>query len=137
MAGAPSTGEAERAGELCARAPGGASAARSARIWRVERRDTFSALRRARRRRQGPLAVSWVAGDPAEPPRVAFTVGRRVGSAVVRNRLRRRLRSIMREAAPRLLPGAYLVGAAPDAARLPYAHLRALLLEALNNMEEP
>lgn len=103
----------------------------------MERRDTFDALRRARRRRQGPLTVSWVAGDPAEPPRVAFTVGRRVGSAVVRNRLRRRLRSIMREAAPRLLPGAYLVGAAPDAARLPYAHLRTLLLEALDNMEEP
>jgi ribonuclease P protein component len=106
-------------------------------IWRVERRDTFTALRQARRRRRGPLTVSWVAGDPAEPPRVAFTIGHRVGSAVVRNRLRRQLRSIMREAAPRLLPGAYLVGVAPDAARLPYAHLRALLLEALNNMEEP
>ena len=31
------------------------------------------------------------------PPRVAFAVSRRAGSAVSRNRLRRRLRAVMRE----------------------------------------
>jgi len=43
------------------------------------------------------------------PPRVAFAVGRRVGSAVERNRLRRQLRAVAAELAPDLEPGAYLV----------------------------
>ena len=68
-------------------------------IWRVDRRNTFASLRRARRHRGGPLTVSWVGGSPVEPPRVAYTIGRRVGSAVVRNRVRRRLRALVREAA--------------------------------------
>jgi ribonuclease P protein component len=115
--------------------PATTSAAGRDRIWRVEHRATFQDLRRGRRRRAGPITISWVAGDPAEPPRVAFTIGRQVGSAVLRNRLRRRLRMLMREAAPRLRPGAYLVGAAPPAAALSYADLRAHVLEALNQLE--
>ncbi|HMC39455.1 MAG TPA: ribonuclease P protein component [Acidimicrobiales bacterium] len=104
-------------------------------IWRVERRDTFEALRRARRRRQGPLSISWVPGHPDEPPRVAFTIGRRVGPAVVRNRLRRRLRMLMRESASRLRPGAYLIGASPDAAQLPYPELRAAVSALIKSVE--
>lgn len=105
-------------------------------IWRVEQRQTFQHLRRGRRRRAGPLTVSWVPGNPAEPPRVAFTVGRQVGSAVLRNRLRRRLRMLMREAAPRLQPGAYLVGADPAAADLSYADLGSYVLEAIEKLEK-
>jgi ribonuclease P protein component len=105
-------------------------------IWRVERRNTFEALRRARRRRAGPITVSWVAGDPAEPPRVGYTIGRRVGSAVVRNRVRRRLRMLIREAAPRLRPGAYLIGVSPDAADYTYDQLRTTLSKALQHLEE-
>jgi ribonuclease P protein component len=104
-------------------------------IWRIDRRDTFAALRHGRRHREGPLTVSWVSGDPAEPPRVAYTVGRRVGSAVVRNRMRRRLRMLIREAAPTLRPGAYLIGAGPDAALLSHDSLRAILVKALNYIE--
>ena len=101
-------------------------------IWRVDRRDTFTTLGAALRVRAGPLTVSWVPGDPTEPPRVAFAIGRRVGSAVVRNQLRRRLRSCLRDAAPRLLPGAYLVGAAPGAIQLSYEDLRMTVLRALD-----
>ena len=104
-------------------------------IWRVDRRDTFEALRRGRRLREGPINVSWVPGDPAEPPRVAYTIGRRVGSAVARNRVRRRLRMLIREAAPTLPPGAYLVGIRPEAAALPYEELRSVLLRALERLE--
>ncbi|HWE57040.1 MAG TPA: ribonuclease P protein component [Acidimicrobiales bacterium] len=106
-------------------------------MWRVEHRDTFEALRRGRRRRRGPLTVSWVPGDPAEPPRVAYTIGRRVGSAVVRNRLRRRLRMLMRQLATDLRPGAYLVGASPEAARLTYTQLEALVTAIIQSFDYP
>ncbi|MHB1535700.1 MAG: ribonuclease P protein component [Acidimicrobiales bacterium] len=100
-------------------------------IWRVDRRDTFHALALANRRRSGAITVSWVSGDPAEPPRVALAIGRRTGSAVVRNRLRRRLRMLMRESAPQLAPGSYLIGAGPDATSLSYNDLRVTLIRAL------
>jgi ribonuclease P protein component len=105
-------------------------------IWRVDRRQTFEALRRGRRRRAGPLTVSWVPGNPAEPPRVAYTIGRRVGSAVVRNRLRRRLRALVRDFGPRLRPGAYLIGVRPDAALLSFEDLRAMLVKVLTSIED-
>ena len=66
--------------------------------------------------------------------RVAYAIGRRVGPAVVRNRLRRRLRAAVREIdAERggLAPGAYLVSARPEAAGRPYPELRADLADAL------
>ena len=106
-------------------------------IWRVNRRETFALLRRARRHRAGPLTVSWVGGDPVEPPRVAYAVGRRVGSAVVRNRVRRRLRALTRDAAPLLHPGAYMISVGPEAALLSFEKLRTLLVKVLNEVEGP
>ena len=57
--------------------------------------------------------VTFVPGDP--PPRLAFTVTRKVGSSVVRNRVRRQLRECFRHAAraSALQGGAYLVSAKP------------------------
>ena len=78
-------------------------------IWRVRDRATFAALARAPRHRHGPVSVRFRAGDTTEPPRVAYAVGRRVGSAVVRNRVRRRLRAAVAEHGADLAPGgAYL-----------------------------
>lgn len=105
-------------------------------VWRVRRRETFEALQRGRRGRAGPLTVSWASGDPAEPPKVAYAVGRRVGGAVVRNRVRRRLRMLIREQAQSLRPGAYLVGVAPGADQLSFSELRAALCTALERLEE-
>jgi hypothetical protein len=60
--------------------------------WRIRDRSTFTALGAAPRRRSGALSVSYLPGsDEASPPRVAFAIGKRVGGAVVRNRVRRRL----------------------------------------------
>jgi ribonuclease P protein component len=67
---------------------------------------------------------------------VAYTIGRRVGSAVVRNRVRRRLRMLVREAAPVLGSGAYLIGVGPAAALLPYEDLRTTLMKALKSIEK-
>ncbi len=82
--------------------------------------------------RRGPVTVTWVPGEPDEPTRVAYTVGRKVGGAVVRNRVRRRLRAVVREARESLRPGAYLLGAGAEAATMPYGELRAAVCEALN-----
>src|SRR5439155_12562332 len=56
--------------------------------WRIRDRTTFGQLRRdGRRSRSGPVTVTSVDGPSDQPPRVAYAVGRRVGGAVVRNRL--------------------------------------------------
>ncbi|MGQ0520466.1 MAG: ribonuclease P protein component [Actinomycetota bacterium] len=95
---------------------------------------TFLALRRSRRRaRRGPITVTFVHGVPTGPPRVAYAVSRAVGGAVVRNRLRRRLRAVVFELGPTLGPGAYLVGAAPEAASLPFRELKAMVSGALHD----
>ena len=77
------------------------------------------------------MSVTWVAAAAADPPRVAYAVGRDVGGSVARNRLRRRLRALVAELGPGLAPGAYLVGAGPDAARRTHDDLRGLLRDAL------
>ncbi len=59
--------------------------------------------------------------------RVAYAVGRPVGSAVVRNRVRRRLRAVVREidrSGAGLATGAYLIAARPEAADRSYRELR-------------
>ena len=71
------------------------------------------------------MTVTYVAGG--DEVRVAFAIGRRVGPAVARNRLRRQLRAAVREIDVEtggLRPGAYLVSLRPEAARRPYAELR-------------
>jgi ribonuclease P protein component len=85
---------------------------------------------RGRYLRRGPITVTFLDGDPGTPPRFAYAVGRRVGTAVARNRLRRRLRAAVATAGS-LRPGAYLVGAGPEAARLSFGELRDTLCEAL------
>jgi ribonuclease P protein component len=76
-------------------------------------------------------------GPPSEPPRVAYAVGRRVGSAVVRNRVRRRLRAATREHADALVPGcAYLVVAAAPAATSTYAELSGSLQDSFRALRE-
>jgi ribonuclease P protein component len=87
--------------------------------------------------RRGPVTVTWAPGEPSEPTRIAYTVGRKVGGAVVRNRVRRRLRAVASERASSLQPGAYLIGAGPEAAPMPYGELRAALCEALTAVAQP
>jgi len=83
----------------------------------IRDRATFVALRRAgRRRRSGPVSVTALVDDDAPTARVAYALNRSVGTAVARNRLRRRLREVLRSAP--LAPGAYLVSASASATAL-------------------
>ena len=102
------------------------------RLWRVRDRASVAALRRdGVRRRVGALTITRLAvesgGSPV--PAVAFAVGKPVGPAVARNRLRRRLRAVIADAGPP--PGTYLVTARPEAATLSDQELRALVQRGL------
>ncbi len=86
--------------------------------------------------RSGPLALRHVAPPPGRepsPPQVAYAIGRKVGPAVVRNRIRRRLRHLVAEAARHghIPQGLSLFIVQPDAADLSQAalgaHVRTLL----------
>ena len=71
------------------------------------------------------------------PPRVAYAIGRRSGGAVDRNRLRRRLRPLVREHADRLRPNyQYLVGATPAALRAPRSELAGAWLSLIERAHE-
>ena len=101
-------------------------------IWRIRDRATFEAMAASRWRRRGPVSIAYVRGDPSEPPRLAYAVGRRVGSAVVRNRVRRRLRAAAFAHRAELQPGAaYLIGATPAAATAPYGEIETAVGELL------
>jgi ribonuclease P protein component len=79
----------------------------------------------------GPIRIRSVPYRPG-PPAVAYAVGRRVGNAVGRNRLRRRLRAAVLERAELLAPDtAYLVSADPSALTMTFATLSEAVARAL------
>jgi ribonuclease P len=79
----------------------------------------------------GPLWVVFVADPSVQPPQVAFAFGRALGSAVKRNRARRRLRAILAAREGALAPGLYLVGGGPSLVGMPSSRLDGLVGEAL------
>lgn len=88
-------------------------------IDRVSDRADFDRFRTdGVRSRGGPLTLVRLDRPDAQRPAVAFAVSRKVGSAVIRNRLRRQLRSLFRSLAAegRLGTAAWLVIPAPHAA---------------------
>lgn len=100
---------------------------------RVRSRAQFAALRTAgRRSRRRAIQVTHL---PAEgPPAVAYAIGRSVGTAVVRNRLRRRLRAIV--AGLDLAGGTYLIAVSPAAAGFGSAELAEQLDACLTDLRD-
>lgn len=94
----------------------------------IRDRDVFVRLGRdGVRFRRGPLWCTYLADPALGRAHVAFAIGRPVGAAVVRNRLRRRLRMIVRERA--LVPGWWLIGARPNAVELTFEKLQRTMSE--------
>ena len=82
--------------------------------------------------------MTFLPGDPSRPPCVAYAVGKRVGPAVVRNRVRRRLRAATWAHRAELRPGgAYLFGATPAAASVPFADIDAAMGQLLAGAGRP
>jgi ribonuclease P protein component len=100
-------------------------------IWRVRDRAIFAALARARRVRRGPITLRYLPDGEGDPPRVAFAVGRSTGAAVVRNRVRRRLRAAVHELGVELGPGTYLFGADASVVTMPFPALTASVAAAV------
>jgi len=78
---------------------------------RMRRGADFAAAMRTGSRAGGPLVSGnlLVRRDDPRPPLVGFVVNKKVGSAVVRNRVRRRLRHLMRGYLGSLPGGSLLV----------------------------
>ena len=98
-------------------------------IWRIRERSAFAGLsHEGRRARAGVLWCTFILDPPGTvtPPRVAFALGRALGPAVVRNRVRRRLRDMLRQesSVSGLPPGTYLFGATPAAAARSFIELQ-------------
>lgn len=72
---------------------------------RLRRRQDFRAVLRAGRRYANRLVALYVLPRGEGPSRIGISAGRRIGPAVVRNRVRRRLREASRALGPAVEPG--------------------------------
>ena len=114
---------------------------------RLRRRDEFTVtLRTGRRSGRGTLVVHLSipepeparAGRTVVPARAGFVVSRAVGGAVVRNKVRRRLRHLVRPRLDALPPGSTLVvRALPPAATADVSRLEAELDQAIASASRP
>ncbi len=99
----------------------------------IKRRADFLAARRGRTSRtSGFLLVRHERGDDG-PARVGFTVTKKMGGAVTRNRMKRRLREAIRaHFEERAIPGSdYIVIAHRGALSLPFKRLLDDMAQAL------
>ncbi|MER5883896.1 ribonuclease P protein component [Streptomyces sp. NPDC001941] len=85
---------------------------------RLRRREDFATAVRRGRRAGRPLLVVHLRsgstdphapGESASPARAGFVVSKAVGGSVVRNRVKRRLRHLMRDRLAALPPGSLVV----------------------------
>jgi ribonuclease P protein component len=100
---------------------------------RVHTRRQFALFTRpSARGSSGPLRISFVQdGDSTGQVNVAFAISRKVGNAVERNLIRRRLRALFDEMTPALKSGNYLIRTAIETSDLTYDDLRHHLQIAL------
>lgn len=93
-------------------------------IGRIHERAIFARLRREGSFvRSGPLWCSVLLDPSLSQAHVAYALGRSVGSAVARNRLRRQLREVVRANSSNFAPGWYLVGADAPALAMSFSQL--------------
>ncbi|MFI0717947.1 ribonuclease P protein component [Streptomyces sp. NPDC021224] len=111
---------------------------------RLRRRQDFAAAVRRGRRAGRPLLVvhlrrdathPHVPGESTPPARAGFVVSKAVGDAVQRNRVKRKLRHLVRERLSLLPPGSLVVvRALPDAGNADHAQLALDLDAALKRL---
>ncbi|MFT4136544.1 ribonuclease P protein component [Microbacterium sp.] len=104
-----------------------------ARANRITRGADYKTVVRGGGRCAGAHTVMYVVTTPhMRSPRFGFIVSKRVGSAVVRNTVRRRLKAVCAEALPSVRAGAdVVIRALPSSAAAPYRELRAEVVRCL------
>ena len=91
---------------------------------RLVRSDDFARVREEGKAERGALLMLGVLANPGSELRCGFVTSRRLGSAVVRNRVRRRLRDIVRRHQDELVKPLWIITIARAAsARASYAAL--------------
>ncbi|MEU7697294.1 MULTISPECIES: ribonuclease P protein component [unclassified Streptomyces] len=111
---------------------------------RLRRREDFATAVRRGRRAGRPLLVVHLRsgatnphapGESASPARAGFVVSKAVGGAVVRNKVKRRLRHLVRDRLTELPPGSLVVvRALPGAGDAEHAQLSRDLDAALQRL---
>jgi ribonuclease P protein component len=96
---------------------------------RLLKRAQFLAVRRGERRRGRLFLVEALDRGDGGPPRVGYTVTRKVGNAAVRNRIRRRLKEAVRtSAAADMAPGNdYVIVGRVETLAAPFGQIKAEL----------
>lgn len=90
---------------------------------RVRSGQDFRRAFRSGNRSGSRFVVMHFAPEQSHAVRVGFVVSKAVGNAVVRNRVKRRLREIMHARLASLAPGTYVVRAKPAAATAAFTEL--------------
>jgi ribonuclease P protein component len=106
---------------------------------RLKRRQDFVAAARASYAAMPGMVVQMRLRGDDGPPRVGFTATKKIGNAVVRNRVKRRLRELARlklEALARPGHDYVLIGRAPTVERA-YAELEKDFNSALKRLHRP
>jgi ribonuclease P protein component len=94
----------------------------------------FAALQQSSKSKVHPLLVARFAPNQVEQTRFGFSTGRRLGGAVTRNRVRRRLREAVRALGPQISPGwDVLIVARPASATATYSALSEALERVLRS----
>jgi ribonuclease P protein component len=94
----------------------------------------FAALQQSSKSKVHPLLVARFAPNQIERTRFGFSTGRRLGGAVTRNRVRRRLREAVRALGPQIVPGwDVLIVARPPSATATYSALSEALERVLRS----
>ena len=106
---------------------------------RLRKRRDFLAAAKARRAGLGPFLIQGRDRADAGEVRIGLTVTKKTGNAVVRNRIRRRLREAARQVLPEAgLPGHdYVLVARPEALKAPFAALVADLRRGIAKLHDP
>jgi ribonuclease P protein component len=93
---------------------------------RITRGSDYKAVVRRGRRCAGAHTVTYVvSSDEGTTSRFGFIVSRQVGSAVVRNAVRRRLKAVCAQSLPGVRPGSdVVIRALPSAASASFGDLR-------------
>jgi ribonuclease P protein component len=102
---------------------------------RLRKRDEFMAVRRGEKRRGRLFLLEVLPRGDQDSPRVGFTVTKKTGNAVKRNRIRRRLKEALRvQAAGDMAAGNdYVIVGREDVLAAPFGQIAAELSRRIRN----